>query len=100
VGIFYLLTSWNSGDRRNSNSSGSPVADLDLAIFDDGRNLMYVPVEFEHALHSTGVGFHVEVLDFDVFLAIVLTGGRRIRSARLTENQYPGRHDPMITDGV
>lgn len=89
-----------SGDRRKLDASGSTVADRDLAVLDNGRHLVDAPVELEHLLHPPGIGFHIEVFDLGVLVAIVLTGGRGVRSTRLSENQYLRCHTVMLTDQV
>ncbi len=89
-----------SGDRRKLDASGPTKADLDLAVLDDGRHLPDTSVELQHLLHPTAVGFHVEVFDLNVLVAIFLTGGRSVGSPRLTENQYLRCHAVILTDRV
>ena len=79
-----------------SNASGPSKADYNLSVVDYGRNLTCTSVRLEHRLQTTGVPLDINVLKWNAFLAIVLTGSHCIWSARFSVNNNASRHSPIL----
>src|SRR5687767_15061149 len=74
-------------------SSGAAEADRDLLSVDDHGHLAPPFRQREHALELLAIPLHVEVLELNLALGVILTGRQRVRSGVFTEDED---HRPIL----
>ena len=83
-----ILDPMFSGNCQASDSSGAAESDCYLAGFDNGRDFSPAFRMLEHLLEFVRVSSDVDVLNRITAFAVILTGGRGVRSAFLAVNHY------------
>ena len=78
----------NSCHRQPSDPSGAAEADRHLVSVDDDRHIVPPGGMLQHPAETLGVSLDVDVVDLETSRAVILTGGRGVRSSVFTEDLH------------
>src|SRR6478609_6333966 len=79
-------------DRRQLYASGAPKADGHTAVFDDDRDTALAFAVLEHQREARRILLDVHELERNLPPLIVVTGGLRVRSRVLAEDEHHRFH--------